>query len=330
MRLALFFLLIAIRSYGDMVNPITDVCWECILPITIGGINVTPKVKDFTSYNTVICACPGTPPKIGIPITFWEPARMIDVTRHPYKLVGLGGIQIGKESLKSRGSVSLISENPSYTSFYHVHYYVYPILHLLQILTDFDCIEREALDVAYLSEFDPLYSDERLLNIFNPEAFLFSSQLAHLSCMADCFLSSLDKPTDKLFWCAGCQGSLYPFVGHVAHHRGALQASSLLVHRCLARLHRMGIVKGYGEGDFCGASVMPIIKKSLYKTQIVRPIPQTSGNCHALGKSDQLWGIGKSYPGKGEDDFVYLIWTKKQCCLDALRTALRATTGLSY
>lgn len=318
---ALFFLSIVSSIHGDIVNPITDVCWECIFPITLGGINVTPNSKDFSSYSTPICICSGIPPKIGVPITFWEPARMIDVTRQPYKLVGLGGIQLGTANIKNRGSSSLISETPEKTSFYHVHYYIYPILSLLGLLTDFQCVESENLDVTYMSEFDPLWGDDSLQNIFNPEASLFANPLAQLACIADCTQSSLNNPNDKLFWCAGCQGSLYPFGGAVPHTRGPLQASSLLVHRCLAQLHRMGIVKGYEKDDFCEPRRMPIIKKSLYKTQIVRPVPQTSGACHALGKSEQIWGIGKTYPVGGEDDFVYLIWIKKQCCLDAVRMA---------
>jgi len=308
-----------------MINPITDICWECIFPITLSGINITPNTQDFSNYSTPICICAGTPPKIGVPITFWEPARMVDVTRHAYKLVGLGGINLSTSKIKNSGNVSFIDETTARTSFHHVHYYVYPILSLLGILTDFQCIEKADFDVAYMSEFDPLWCDDSLQNIFNPEAFLFSSQLAQLSCIADCTQSSLNKPADKMFWCAGCLGSLYPFVGHVAHHTGMLQASSLLVYRCLAKLHRMGIVKGYEETDFCEPRIMPMIKKSLYKTQIVRPLPQTTGKCHALGKSEQLWGIGKTYPVGGEDDFVYLLWIKKQCCLDAVRT-----TALSY
>lgn len=315
-------LLCSFLNADIMINPITDVCWECLFPMTFGGVNITPDKKDFTNYDQFTCICADTPPKIGIPVTFWEPARMIDVTRHAYKLVGLGGIQIGKGSLKNRGSVGRIDELSTQTSFFHVHFYTFPILNLLGILLDFECVEKGDLDVTYMSEFDPLWVDDELQNIFNPEAALFSSQLAQLACIADCTKSSLSKPTDKLFWCAGCQGSLYPFSGHISHYIGSLQASSLLVHRTLAKLHRIGVVMGYEKGDFCKPRLMPIIKKSLYKTQIVKPIPQTEGECHALGKSDALWGRGKTFPSKGGDDFVYLIWMKKQCCLDAVKPAL--------
>src|SRR5271156_6443691 len=86
---------------GKFINPITDVCWECLFPITVAGINVTPGYKDQAVYKTPVCVCGGTPPKVGIPLTFWEPAKMVDVTRHAYKLMGLGGISIGNESIKN-------------------------------------------------------------------------------------------------------------------------------------------------------------------------------------------------------------------------------------
>lgn len=305
---------------GSIVNPFTEVCWECLFPITISGVNVMPGTNDLTTHNSRICTCAGTPPKVGVPLTFWEPMRLIDVTRHAYKLIGLGGISIGNESVKNRGSIGQIDEVTSKTSFYHVHWYEYPLLSLLGLFTDFMCVEKGDLDFAYMSEFDPLWNEDQLSAILNPEAGLFANPLAQLACIADCVSASTSKPSDALFWCAGCEGSLYPFTGNVAHHEGGIQASSLLVQRMIAHLHRMGVVKGYEASDFCEPRVMPIVKKSLYKTQLVRPIPQTSGACQPLGKSDLLWGSGKSYPRSGED-FVYLLWIKKQCCLDAVKPA---------
>lgn len=191
----------------SMVNPLTDVCWECIFPMTVGGVNITPQENEFTEYSQVVCACAGTPPKIGIPLSFWEPARLIDVTRHSYKLVGLGGVTLGTETVKNRGSVGSIGDLSN--SFYHVHYYVFPVLSMLGLLTDLDCISKEEMDVMYMSEFDPLWGDDELQNIFNPEAQLFGNPLAVLACIVDCTDASLNrKPSDKLFWCAGCHGSL--------------------------------------------------------------------------------------------------------------------------
>jgi len=291
----LFILLFCASLRADsIVNPLTDVCWGCLFPMTVSGVNLFPGTEDLSSHTTRSCACAGTPPKVGVPLTFWEPMRLVDVTRHAYKLIGLGGMSIGKESVKNRGSIGEISEVTSMTSFYHVHWYEYPLLSLMGIFADFVCVAKGDLDFAYMSEFDPIWNDDQLSAILNPEAGLFSNPLAQLACIADCAKSSFLTPTDSLFWCAGCEGSLYPFTGNVGHHEGGIQASSLLVQRTIARLHRIGVVKGYEKTDFCEARIMPIIKKSLYKTQLVHPIPQTSGPCHALGKSDMLWGSGSS------------------------------------
>ncbi|NGX47100.1 MAG: hypothetical protein K1000chlam3_00469 [Chlamydiae bacterium] len=308
------------------VNPVTDICWDCVFPMSVSGVNVTPGHKDQVNYSKTVCFCSGTPPKAGIPISFWEPKYLIDVTRHAYKLIGLGGVRIGKESFKNRGSIGIIGEGASQNSFYHVHLYKFPILALLSALTDFKCIEKGKLDCVFLSELDPLWNDEGWAAVLNPEAILFSSSLAQVACIADCVGSSFDKPLDKLFWCGGCQGSLYPFTGAVAHHIGGLQASSLLVHRVLAKLHRSFLLKGFKEDNFCEAEFLPIIKKSNYKTQLLHPKTQKKGPCHSLGKTDLIWGIGKSYPCKGED-FVYLIWTKNQCCLDAVKPAAKSLIG---
>ncbi|KIA77720.1 Protein TraU [Parachlamydia acanthamoebae] len=170
------------------------------------------------------------------------------------------------------------------------------LLSLLELFTDFLCVEKGDLDMAFMSELDPSWNDDYLSNILHPEAALFANPLAQFTCAADCLSSSIDKPQDQLFWCAGCEGNLYPFNGYVAHHISGIQASALLVNRVIAKLHRLSLVKGFGKNDFCEAKPMPIIKKSLYKTQLLHPVPQTSGPCHPLGKSDVLWGSGKSYP----------------------------------
>jgi len=328
-NLLVFFTLITSclqANEGTWINPLTDVCWECLFPITVSGIAVTPSYQDFTKYRKITCECAGTPPKIGIPLTFWEPTRLVDVTRHAYKLIGLGGISVGNETIKNRGSIGILGDGPTQSSFYHVHWYAYPIFSILGLFTDFTCIEKGHLDMAYMSELDPFWNDDQWSLLMNAEAGFFANSVAQFACLADCAASSLGKPQDALFWCAGCEGSLYPFTGSVAHHIGSVQASSLIVQRIIAKLHRCLALKGFEKDEFCEAKLMPIIKKSLYKTQMIYPIAQTQGQCHALGKSDVLWGTGKSFPVKGED-FVYLIWTKKQCCLDAVKPAMTAGTA---
>ena len=321
MKRLLCFLLLTVSplvaSTGRLVNPITDVCWECIFPITISGVNVTPGYSEQSNYKKRFCVGPGIPPKAGLPISFWEAAAMVDVTRHAYKLIGMGGVTIGSDSIRNRGAVSTLPAE-GMSSFYNVHYYKWPLLSWLGLLTDFTCTEKGEMDIPYISELDPLWNDDQLALILNPEAFLFSNPAAQAACIADCAAVSLGRSSDKAFWCAGCQGSLYPFSGSVAHHTGGVQTSSLLVHRLLAKMHRSALLFGYEDEGSYEPKLMPVIKKSLYKTQLVYPVAQTKGPCNVLGRSSLVWGAGKSYPHEGED-FVYLIWMKRQCCLDAVQ-----------
>ena len=323
--LCLFSISSAWSQDAKFINPVTDICWKCLFPIHVAGANVTPKNKDYVSYSKGLCFCAGTPPQAGIPLAFWEPAHLVEVTRTPYKLSALGDISLAKATVRNRGAVSHVGISGR-SSFYNVHYYNFPVLSWLDFLSDFSCIDKSSFDIAYMSEFDPFWNDDEWAAIINPEAYLFASPPAHVACIADCSATAIDKVIDELFWCAGCSGSLYPFVGHVSHHIGGVQASHLLLQRLIAKLHSIGMMRGYGTNDFCESKLLPRLKKSRYKTQLLQPIAHTTAPCIPLGKSELFWGTSKSFPYKGED-FVYLLWTKKHCCLDAVKPVLKGIAG---
>ena len=44
----------------------------------------------------------------------------------------------------------------------------------------------------------------------NPEAAIFGNPIAQASCAADSIAATAGFSIDALFWCAGCQGSMYP------------------------------------------------------------------------------------------------------------------------
>lgn len=253
----------------------------------------------------------------GIPISFWEPARLVDVTRTPFCLVNLGGFKIADTGIIDRGHVSDDEGDGRKRSSYQVHWYVYPVLYILEVLTDFLCLEASSIDVAYMTEFDPFWGDDEKGAILNPEGLLFGNPIAQAACVADCAASSANLPLDPLFWCSGCQGSLYPFSGTVGDHSGGVQASLLLTGRMMAKLHRQGLLWGYyGTQGLCSKYPMPVMRKSQYRLQMTYPIPQTT-HCQPLGATEVLWQGGREYPFKGED-FGYMVWRKRDCCLFAL------------
>jgi conjugal transfer pilus assembly protein TraU len=81
------------KCVGRFVNPISDICWSCIFPITIGGMRVSASGEDTPNPRQLICTCTKPVPRIGVPISFWEPARLVDVTRTPYCLQLVAGFE---------------------------------------------------------------------------------------------------------------------------------------------------------------------------------------------------------------------------------------------
>ena len=150
-RLVLLFLVFAsipaFSSGGKIINHVTDICWSCLFPIHIAGENTTPQHKDFIKYNKKICSCPGG--VVGIPFAFWEPSRMIEVTRTPYKLLSLGGITLAKNPLK-QGVHSYDCWGDK--SFFHVHYLISPFLAILDTGIDFVCTENIPFDIGYIAK----------------------------------------------------------------------------------------------------------------------------------------------------------------------------------
>lgn len=305
---------------GHFANPLTDVCWRCLLPITLGDTRVLKGDQpDTANPSSPICACPSTSVglRIGISTGYWEPMALVDVTRHPYCLVNLGGVAL-TEHPSSSGEVD--SSDPSQGgSFYYVHWYKFPLLYWLNVLTDGLCVEKGDFDIAYLTELDPTWHDDELTFLMHPEAALFASLPAQAACSADSLASMAGLPLDHLFWCAGSQGTMYPLNGFVQEHVGGVQASLLLAERMAYKLHREGLLWDSVPENapaLCTQYPSPILPKSRYRYQMVNPIPTAQGGedgCHAFGHSTTLWESLHEYPVKGED-FGYLIWRKRNCC----------------
>lgn len=312
----------ATACQGKFINPITDICWSCVFPISIGGVNVMSGDQEDTANPTSpVCAC-SNPPKVGLGTGFWEPLRQVDVTRTPWCMVSLGGLQLDPGFDAPAGSVGQHT-NKNKHSFYQAHWYVNPLMYWLEVVLDNACLETGQFDVAYLTEIDPLWADDELSLLINPDSFLFGGVAAQAACAADCVAATAGFPISSLFWCAGCQGPMYPLNGHVAAHVSGVQASMLLAERMAAKMHREALMwAASGDAGMCGYYPQILMDKSNYKTQMVYPVPNTTkiaGKCcQPMGRTTAVWGAGKEIPYVGED-FAYLIFRKRNCCVGALK-----------
>jgi conjugal transfer pilus assembly protein TraU len=318
----IFFSLLFIKQvhascHGSFVNPITDICWSCLFPMSIGSVlSFGGNMPDTDNPDFPICVCPGTPPVPGIAIGFWEPIAVVDITRHPGCMVNLGGIEFPIGSASETGYAESADSSQT-SSFYYAHWYHYPLLIWLEVIIDALCLEKDVkFDLGYLTEIDPMWDDDEVSLILNPEAVVFANPIAQVACAADAIKSTVGLPMDTLFWCAGSHGSMYPLNGHVQEHVGGVAASTLLAERMVYKLHRELILKDSSPdlSHICRQHVTPILPKSRYRYQMVNPLPTTgSKGCFPFGRTTAIWGSMKEFPYKGED-FGYLIWRKRNCC----------------
>ncbi|EGK2443963.1 conjugal transfer pilus assembly protein TraU, partial [Salmonella enterica] len=142
---------------------------------------------------------------------------------------------------------------------------------------------------------------------------IFANPIAQGACAADAIASTFNKPLDVLFWCAGSQGSMYPFNGWVSNESSPLQSSLLVSERMAFKLHRQGqIMETIGQNTaVCFEYPSPILPKERWRYQMVNMYPD-SGQCHPFGRSVMRWETGKNPPNT-KKNFGYLMWRKRNC-----------------
>ncbi|EHB3808039.1 conjugal transfer pilus assembly protein TraU [Salmonella enterica subsp. enterica serovar Bonariensis] len=300
---------------GRFVSPITDICWRCMFPLSLGSTKVTGgDLPDTSNPGSPVQFCPMPPPvfqRVGLAIGYWEPMAMTDVARSPGCMVNLGGftVNLGKMGMGTAKK----DDKQVNGAFYHVHWYKYPLTYWLNIITSLGCLQGGDLDIGYLSEIDPTWEDSALTSILNPEAVIFANPIAQGACAADAIASAVNKPLDPLFWCAGSQGSMYPFNGWVSNESSPLQSSVLVSERMAFKLHRQGqILESVGANRaVCFEYPSPIIPKERWRYQMVNMYPDVA-QCHPFGRTVMRWETGRNPPNT-KKNYGYLLWRKRNC-----------------
>lgn len=301
--------------HGRFPNPISDVCWSCVFPISIGPASITNGQEDSGDQPPLICTCPAPPPlfvRIGVGIGYWEPARISEVVRTPWCSPTLDG-QVLADYPAPAGTHAGHGDDERY-AFYHVHWFTYPLLSWIgAAITSTACEIEDSFDLAYVTELDPLWDDDELAFLINPEGVLFANVPAQAACIADTIAAARGFGIDSMFWCSGSQGSVYPTGGSSAYHVGAVDTSHLLTHRMAFKLHRQFLAEDTSTtGAMCEAQYQPIMRKGQYKLSMLYPVP-SNRKALPFGRPTPPWVAGREYPYEGED-FGHLVFRKRLCC----------------
>lgn len=306
---------------NKLMEVVGSACWECMFPITISGIPVVSGPMQnqpmVSGARQPMCVCPMPPPifkRIGLPVGFFEASRLAETVSESY-CFPMFGFQISNPSggtLDGSVASKKITQEKAGKTFMQVHWYEFPIYAILEMMTDSMCLEQAGFDMAYITEVDPLWQDDMMTAIINPEALLFGNPIANLACMADSVSAFMGHALDPLFWCKGSWGNAYPLGGNT-HTKNIPEDAASITASFIYKLHRELVLwNAFGPGIMlCMKTPAPIWQKNAYRMQLVYPVPHPLGV--VIGQHGIIWTVGKNPPFLG-DNFGFLVFKKRECC----------------
>lgn len=311
---------------GSFPNLLTDICYDCMFPISLAGnllsFGTSGDDYDSNASSAPVCLCAGSL-SAGVPVSFWEPAFMVDTTNKPGCMPLLGGIDISPPyNAMEYGGTKRNGAHigaPQRGAFMHVNEYINPVMTALGVVSDSPCLDKRGFDTPFISWADPTWNDDSLAMILTPYGYAFAGIPSIAAEMPDAIMATFSFPSATLFWVAGAWGSMYPVTGNVSVANSPEQVSHLLIARLFAKLHAAGVQQSTAGQDAlqsCGALGVPefLMDKRQYKTN--RTFPYPDNMCTPIGRPLMMQEMGAARPS--DKDYGYFIFRKKDCCAPAV------------
>jgi len=286
-----------------MFNPIYNVDWSMF-------------VREFRFLG--ICACGSPIPRVGFKIRYAEPISLIETTQKPF-FSPTFNLNLGLFS----GLYKVGDQQGGSGSTVNTHYVWYPIFWVLDILSSVLCMQVDptAIDFGYLSEVDPTWTYDELSHLLQPEKLLYANPIAQAVCLADCAAATFQTPLNPLYWCAGCWGSIFPQTGNIQENKKNDVVSSLLIaSRLLDKLHTSFLLWATSIGEavagesvpdsICNPVPFPRLIKSQYWLQPACPVTRFGFKIGTIPVPIDVFA-----KAPGFEDFVHVLWRKRECCL---------------
>jgi conjugal transfer pilus assembly protein TraU len=229
--------------------------------------------------------------------------------------MALGGTRLPLTDRRHLGTRGRGHEDLADRVFYHYHIYAFPLLLVLELLTDARCNAGGwgDIDLAYISELDPTWASSTLAFFTQPEVSAVANTVGWAACPVDAASAMVGRPINAIFWCAGSWGQLYPLSGWTSSFGSLAAQTSHLATRSLAAMHRRGLARRTtGADTMCEAPLDFVLRKDQYDMSMLFPVAEANGR-HPIGRSALIWGMGRQIPAVGEDA-IYLLWRWRDCC----------------
>ncbi len=298
----------------SFLDPITDIDWDCIFPMSIAGIPIDmgEHPPDDTD-NEFYCYCSDRYlAGYGFPIQYWEPALIVDTVADAWCFPAIGADMSSDTDKNLSGSLNTsIGQGDANHAFQQYHIYDYPVWSILGMFLDDSCMESSAaFDIAMVSEIRPDWSDDFTAMAIYPETALMGNEAAVLACIADAVATTVQEPIDALYWCMGAWGLTYPMTGNITS-KDYVEANAGIAARALY-VNSRDLLLEDRAADKCESLYLPIWIKSHWRLQEVRPM--VDDHCHVIGEPGLLWDWAKDPPGFS-DNFSWVVFRKVDCCV---------------
>lgn len=298
-----------------MFNPVTDVAWNGIFPIRVGGVAVIQNnsLPDGESLTVdPICTCTTTSETyVGTEISFWDVDYLAEIVTDAFCSPALGLSYSGLDNGFHGGTSDTTHVSPHH--FLQTHWIEFPVFNLIGMLTDLTCLGSGTDMVpGDMSELDSTYNDDYLAALKDPMVFLFANPVADIACAAKNALAQVPglyftAAYDSLFWCSW--DNIFPLSGNVlSPHK--LTSTAQLVSRQLYTYIEFADIEDFTVNS-CQGTVVPLMKSSQWRYQLAKPVK--SATPFWAGQSELAWGINKA-PSYEASDFLYVLFQKKKCC----------------
>lgn len=301
---------------GELFNPITDVDYGYLFPISVIGVEAGTGVNPPLMKLNPVCFCPG---RLGIPVpglgvTFWQPNYVVEIGKGGclHTLKGIKALP-GSEILTGEYTDGEVSSG-SKTSRGQIHFYDYPLFKLLDLFTSAACLSPRGFNMAYISEPDYTWQDDIWSSILSPDSILYSTPPMQFAGAIDSISSNFGFPNDAIYWAAGSWGNTFPLTGNANQQSTYFQGNNLVMAKYITRAHRLGLMwQTIGPTAQCFSHPNPMILKSQYRINQIGPIPRY-GKPVVFGDAGLMqFPPITNLPTK--EHTSNLIWTGTQCCI---------------
>lgn len=302
---------------SGVFNPVTDVPWNGIFPLRVGGVAVKQN-SDLPDTNEgrsgmPTCACTTTTETyLGLKVSFWNINTLYEVVRTPYCSPIVGTAFTGLDNGYHGGTNSTKTDSPK--TFKQVHRVRFPVFDVVGILTDSTCFKHnEGFDYLGLSELDPSHNKSYLAAMLDPRVFLFASPPFDIICSASRGLAMipgdvLSGAFNTLFWC--CFEGVYSLTGDKNNPHDTESAAAIAA-KDLYKVSSLGLHMDT-TSNACVSKPFPSVwKKGDFRWALAKPVRMKKPIiCDTPGF---LWDSAKNPPFK-EGNYLWVLFQKNICC----------------